>query len=76
MLMWFNPVKSLQGHTSSDKILIRLLSLIFYLGCYFSWPDEARKAADVCFQHANIQGNSFGNCGITSSGGYIKCPVE
>ncbi|KAG7228032.1 hypothetical protein INR49_005654 [Caranx melampygus] len=38
--------------------------------------DQASKAADVCFQHANIQGNSFGNCGITSNGGYIKCPVQ
>ncbi|XP_023269129.1 disintegrin and metalloproteinase domain-containing protein 9-like isoform X1 [Seriola lalandi dorsalis] len=38
-------------------------------------PDEATKAADVCFQHANTQGNLFGNCGITSKGEFIKCPV-
>nr|XP_043869842.1 disintegrin and metalloproteinase domain-containing protein 9 [Solea senegalensis] len=39
-------------------------------------PDPATKAADACFAHANIQGNLFGNCGITSNGKYIKCAVE
>ncbi|KAM4524139.1 disintegrin and metalloproteinase domain-containing protein 9 [Odontesthes bonariensis] len=38
-------------------------------------PDPAVKAADVCFEHANTKGNLFGNCGITSSGNYIKCTV-
>ncbi|XP_071319588.1 disintegrin and metalloproteinase domain-containing protein 9 isoform X2 [Trachinotus anak] len=37
--------------------------------------DQAAKAADVCFTHANTQGNLFGNCGITTKGDYIKCPV-
>uniref|UniRef100_A0A665WSK0 Disintegrin and metalloproteinase domain-containing protein 9-like n=1 Tax=Echeneis naucrates TaxID=173247 RepID=A0A665WSK0_ECHNA len=36
--------------------------------------DEATKASDICFQHANIQGDAFGNCGITNSG-FIKCAV-
>ncbi|KAF7669368.1 hypothetical protein LDENG_00199690 [Lucifuga dentata] len=39
-------------------------------------PDPAVKAADTCFLHANTKGNLFGNCGITSSGGYIKCSVD
>ncbi|CAG5904884.1 unnamed protein product [Menidia menidia] len=38
-------------------------------------PDAAIKAADICFQHANTKGDLFGNCGITSSGNYIKCTV-
>ncbi|XP_061562414.1 disintegrin and metalloproteinase domain-containing protein 9 [Phycodurus eques] len=38
-------------------------------------PDRATKAADVCFLHANMQGNLFGNCGVTSSGDYIRCAV-
>ncbi|XP_077359716.1 disintegrin and metalloproteinase domain-containing protein 9 [Festucalex cinctus] len=38
-------------------------------------PDPATKAADVCFLHANMQGNLFGNCGITNSGEYIRCSV-
>ncbi|XP_049614343.1 disintegrin and metalloproteinase domain-containing protein 9 isoform X3 [Syngnathus scovelli] len=38
-------------------------------------PDPATKAADDCFLHANMEGNLFGNCGITSSGDYIKCAV-
>ncbi|KAM7381470.1 hypothetical protein PAMA_012353 [Pampus argenteus] len=38
-------------------------------------PDPATKAADTCFVHANTKGNLFGNCGITSAGGYIKCSV-
>nr|XP_057917011.1 disintegrin and metalloproteinase domain-containing protein 9 isoform X2 [Doryrhamphus excisus] len=38
-------------------------------------PDPATKAADTCFQHLNTKGNLFGNCGITSSGDYIKCAV-
>lgn len=38
-------------------------------------PDPAQKASDICFKHANVQGNKFGNCGITSKGNYIKCTV-
>ncbi|XP_051925476.1 disintegrin and metalloproteinase domain-containing protein 9 [Hippocampus zosterae] len=38
-------------------------------------PDPATKAADVCFLHANMQGNLFGNCGITSTGDRIKCAL-
>uniref|UniRef100_A0A3Q1GMD2 ADAM metallopeptidase domain 9b n=1 Tax=Acanthochromis polyacanthus TaxID=80966 RepID=A0A3Q1GMD2_9TELE len=38
-------------------------------------PDPARKAADICFSHANTIGDKFGNCGITSTGNYIKCTV-
>uniref|UniRef100_A0AAQ5Z857 ADAM metallopeptidase domain 9 n=1 Tax=Amphiprion ocellaris TaxID=80972 RepID=A0AAQ5Z857_AMPOC len=38
-------------------------------------PDPARKAADICFSHANVIGDKFGNCGITSTGNYIKCTV-
>ncbi|XP_008288652.1 disintegrin and metalloproteinase domain-containing protein 9 isoform X2 [Stegastes partitus] len=37
--------------------------------------DAARKAADICFSHANTIGDKFGNCGITSSGAFIKCTV-
>uniref|UniRef100_A0A667XDW7 ADAM metallopeptidase domain 9b n=1 Tax=Myripristis murdjan TaxID=586833 RepID=A0A667XDW7_9TELE len=43
--------------------------------CKELFPSEATKAADTCFQHANTKGNLFGNCGITSNGNYIKCPV-
>ncbi|XP_035763694.1 disintegrin and metalloproteinase domain-containing protein 9-like [Neolamprologus brichardi] len=38
-------------------------------------PDNAIKAADICFQDANIQGDRFGNCGRSSKGDYIKCTV-
>uniref|UniRef100_A0A3P8TZW8 ADAM metallopeptidase domain 9b n=1 Tax=Amphiprion percula TaxID=161767 RepID=A0A3P8TZW8_AMPPE len=38
-------------------------------------PDPATKAADICFSHANVIGDKFGNCGITSTGNYIKCTV-
>ncbi|XP_053739324.1 disintegrin and metalloproteinase domain-containing protein 9 [Synchiropus splendidus] len=38
-------------------------------------PDPAKKAADICFTHANTRGNLFGNCGIDSSGRFIKCSV-
>uniref|UniRef100_A0AAQ5XEG7 ADAM metallopeptidase domain 9 n=1 Tax=Amphiprion ocellaris TaxID=80972 RepID=A0AAQ5XEG7_AMPOC len=31
--------------------------------------------ADICFSHANVIGDKFGNCGITSTGNYIKCTV-
>ncbi|KAM8837490.1 disintegrin and metalloproteinase domain-containing protein 9 isoform 2-T2 [Spinachia spinachia] len=36
-------------------------------------PDPATKAADICFQTANMRGNTFGNCGIDSRGVPIKC---
>ncbi|XP_067344084.1 disintegrin and metalloproteinase domain-containing protein 9 isoform X2 [Channa argus] len=36
-------------------------------------PDPATKAADVCFVTANMAGNLFGNCGMTSTGNFIKC---
>uniref|UniRef100_A0A672J950 Disintegrin and metalloproteinase domain-containing protein 9-like n=1 Tax=Salarias fasciatus TaxID=181472 RepID=A0A672J950_SALFA len=39
-------------------------------------PDPATKADDICFSHANTLGNLFGNCGVTSSGAFIKCAVE
>uniref|UniRef100_A0A8C2Z0U9 ADAM metallopeptidase domain 9b n=1 Tax=Cyclopterus lumpus TaxID=8103 RepID=A0A8C2Z0U9_CYCLU len=35
----------------------------------------ATKAADICFQTANIRGNALGNCGIDSNGQYRKCTV-
>ncbi|XP_070708009.1 disintegrin and metalloproteinase domain-containing protein 9 [Pempheris klunzingeri] len=38
-------------------------------------PDQATKANDICFEHANTRGNLFGNCGITSRGDFIKCSV-
>uniref|UniRef100_A0A3B4EV69 Disintegrin and metalloproteinase domain-containing protein 9-like n=1 Tax=Pundamilia nyererei TaxID=303518 RepID=A0A3B4EV69_9CICH len=38
-------------------------------------PDNAIKAADICFQDANIQGDRFGNCGSNSNGNYIKCTL-
>lgn len=38
-------------------------------------PDQAKKAADICFQHANTQGNMFGNCGVNNRQEYIKCSV-
>ncbi|XP_010739201.3 disintegrin and metalloproteinase domain-containing protein 9 [Larimichthys crocea] len=38
-------------------------------------PDPATKADNICFEYANTRGNLFGNCGITSSGGHIKCSV-
>ncbi|KAM3591811.1 uncharacterized protein V6R79_007845 [Siganus canaliculatus] len=38
-------------------------------------PDPATKADDICFENANTRGNLFGNCGITSSGSFIKCSV-
>nr|XP_019938468.1 PREDICTED: disintegrin and metalloproteinase domain-containing protein 9-like [Paralichthys olivaceus] len=43
---------------------------------YLFTPDPAKKAADICYHHANTVGNAFGNCGITSKGDYIKCTVE
>ncbi|XP_057682182.1 disintegrin and metalloproteinase domain-containing protein 9 [Corythoichthys intestinalis] len=36
-------------------------------------PDQATKAADVCFLNLNMKGNLFGNCGITNTGDYIRC---
>ncbi|XP_045074635.1 disintegrin and metalloproteinase domain-containing protein 9-like [Coregonus clupeaformis] len=41
--------------------------------CKFLFEEGARKAADVCFQTANLKGDTFGNCGMTSSGNYVKC---
>ncbi|XP_054454865.1 disintegrin and metalloproteinase domain-containing protein 9 isoform X2 [Anoplopoma fimbria] len=38
-------------------------------------PDPATKAADICFQNANIRGNNFGNCGMNSKGEHIKCTL-
>nr|XP_004561398.2 disintegrin and metalloproteinase domain-containing protein 9-like [Maylandia zebra] len=38
-------------------------------------PDNAIKAADICFQDANMQGDRFGSCGINSNGNYIKCTL-
>ncbi|KAM9837684.1 disintegrin and metalloproteinase domain-containing protein 9 [Aulostomus maculatus] len=38
-------------------------------------PDPATKAADICFLHANTQGEKFGNCGQDNGGNYIKCSV-
>nr|XP_046234103.1 disintegrin and metalloproteinase domain-containing protein 9 [Scatophagus argus] len=38
-------------------------------------PDPAKKADDICFEHANTRGNLFGNCGISSTGDPIKCSV-
>ncbi|KAI3365175.1 hypothetical protein L3Q82_010270, partial [Scortum barcoo] len=38
-------------------------------------PDPARKADDICFQSANIEGDKFGNCGSSSSGDKIKCSL-
>ncbi|XP_055085700.1 disintegrin and metalloproteinase domain-containing protein 9 isoform X2 [Periophthalmus magnuspinnatus] len=37
-------------------------------------PDPAKKAADICFQTANIKGNEYGNCGRNNKD-YIKCPT-
>lgn len=48
------------------------LSWIYFL----SFADPAIKADDVCFKYANTQGTQFGNCGISSTGQPIKCPVE
>ncbi|XP_056285943.1 disintegrin and metalloproteinase domain-containing protein 9 [Pseudoliparis swirei] len=38
-------------------------------------PDQAKKAADICFQNANVRGTLVGNCGFDSNG-YVKCSVE
>uniref|UniRef100_A0A4W5N9Z0 Disintegrin domain-containing protein n=1 Tax=Hucho hucho TaxID=62062 RepID=A0A4W5N9Z0_9TELE len=35
----------------------------------------ARKAAEICFQTANLKGDTFGNCGLTSAGTYVKCSL-
>ncbi|KAK6293914.1 hypothetical protein J4Q44_G00362400 [Coregonus suidteri] len=43
--------------------------------CKFLFEEGARKAADVCFQTANLKGDTFGNCGRTSSGTYVKCSL-
>ncbi|KAM3859936.1 disintegrin and metalloproteinase domain-containing protein 9 [Diretmus argenteus] len=43
--------------------------------CKRLFEQDATKAADVCFLHANTKGNLFGNCGITSSGTPLKCTV-
>ncbi|XP_067100856.1 disintegrin and metalloproteinase domain-containing protein 9 [Osmerus mordax] len=44
--------------------------------CKHLFEKGATKAADICFQHANTKGDLFGNCGITSTGAYIKCSVS
>ncbi|XP_028976432.2 disintegrin and metalloproteinase domain-containing protein 9-like isoform X1 [Esox lucius] len=36
---------------------------------------NASKAADICFQTANLIGDKYGNCGITSTGAYVKCKM-
>ncbi|XP_047232371.1 disintegrin and metalloproteinase domain-containing protein 9 isoform X2 [Girardinichthys multiradiatus] len=43
--------------------------------CLNLFGSGAKKAEDICFQYENTKGNVFGNCGITSSGNYIKCTV-
>ncbi len=55
----------------NSLLVINILSWILCV----SWADPATKADDICFQHANIQGDKFGNCGLTSSGEGIKCSV-
>lgn len=44
--------------------------------CNHLFGKGATKAADICFQNANTNGNLFGNCGLTSSGTFIKCSVS
>uniref|UniRef100_A0A3B5LA24 Uncharacterized protein n=1 Tax=Xiphophorus couchianus TaxID=32473 RepID=A0A3B5LA24_9TELE len=43
--------------------------------CLHLFGSGAKKADDICFEYENVKGNVFGNCGITSSGNYIKCTV-
>uniref|UniRef100_A0A674CKT6 ADAM metallopeptidase domain 9b n=1 Tax=Salmo trutta TaxID=8032 RepID=A0A674CKT6_SALTR len=43
--------------------------------CKQLFEKGASKAADVCFQTANLKGDAFGNCGLTSSGTYVKCSL-
>lgn len=43
--------------------------------CLNLFGSGATKAEDICFKYENMKGNAFGNCGITSSGQYIKCTV-
>ncbi|XP_040032303.2 disintegrin and metalloproteinase domain-containing protein 9 [Gasterosteus aculeatus] len=38
-------------------------------------PGPATKAADICFQNANMRGNTFGNCGIGTNGVPIRCTL-
>uniref|UniRef100_UPI0037E7FB42 disintegrin and metalloproteinase domain-containing protein 9 n=1 Tax=Semicossyphus pulcher TaxID=241346 RepID=UPI0037E7FB42 len=38
-------------------------------------PDPAKKAEDICYQHANTKGTMFGNCGVNSKQQFIKCSV-
>ncbi|CAM4583574.1 disintegrin and metalloproteinase domain-containing protein 9-like isoform X2 [Lepidochelys kempii] len=43
--------------------------------CESIYGQGARKAPDICFEVANLKGDRFGNCGM-SSGTYNKCPIE
>ncbi|XP_043374145.1 disintegrin and metalloproteinase domain-containing protein 9-like isoform X5 [Dermochelys coriacea] len=43
--------------------------------CESIYGQGARKAPDICFEVANLKGDRFGNCGM-SSGMYNKCPIE
>lgn len=43
--------------------------------CKQLFEKGASKAADICFQTANLKGDAFGNCGMTSSGTYVKCSL-
>ncbi|KAM6964691.1 disintegrin and metalloproteinase domain-containing protein 9 [Tautogolabrus adspersus] len=38
-------------------------------------PDPATKADDLCFTHANIKGDKFGNCGLKSNQQFMKCSL-
>uniref|UniRef100_A0A3P8YI45 ADAM metallopeptidase domain 9 n=1 Tax=Esox lucius TaxID=8010 RepID=A0A3P8YI45_ESOLU len=43
--------------------------------CQQLFAPDASKAADICFQTANLIGDKYGNCGITSTGAYVKCKM-
>uniref|UniRef100_A0A6Q2ZB19 ADAM metallopeptidase domain 9 n=1 Tax=Esox lucius TaxID=8010 RepID=A0A6Q2ZB19_ESOLU len=43
--------------------------------CQQLFAPGASKAADICFQTSNLVGDKYGNCGITSTGAYVKCTM-
>lgn len=69
MLLVFSNVVTITRQDFSD------FSCSFFWILFLFLADNAIKAADICFQDANMQGDRFGSCGINSNGNYIKCTL-
>lgn len=70
MLLVFSNVVTITRQDKNSQICLVFIWILFLF-----LADNAIKAADICFQDANMQGDRFGSCGINSNGNYIKCTL-